>query len=421
MAYLNDTLTCPFCGDLLVLGSLPIVATVDPEGRTSGRARNFYNEARPPEVSEGGSERDAPANPLDEPLMQPSEPSSGRWKVVARAPLYGVVERGRLRKAFSGDEKLPPVTELAAAELRPARLCTSCEHPLPPVLDNRDYFTIGIVGINRSSKTHFLTALVQDIYYNDALGPLGCSEFEPDGKTDEIYRRDYYNQVYEHDTAALPTAVRLHRPSSFEPLVYRITLSTARPATLMFHDVAGEDLSKHDKRRQIAPFLSRADALIFIIDPRWLPGLRSKLTQGSDPAPNYEQMSVVSSVLHELEDVAAGGRAPIGIPAVIALSKVDLLRPLISDKHRFMSPAMRASKDEWFQDLQVVDDEIRELLSEYGGKPILRTAERLSKVSFCAMAPIGSQPEGEAIREMNPIRVTDPLVAVLRGIDYFRL
>ena len=52
---------------------------------------------------------------------------------------------------------------------------------------------------------------------------------------------------------------------------------------------------------------------------------------------------------------------------------------------------------------------------------MLRTAERLKKVSFCAMAPIGSQPEGDAIREMRPMRVADPLASVLRDIDHFRL
>jgi len=419
MAHLNDTLTCPFCGDLLVLGALPIVATVDRGGRSApaGAAR-VAELLRTPEPA---LDQEEPANPLAEPLMRAAEPSGGRWEVLAAAPLDEAIEPGRLRRVFGGDERLPPVTELAAGDRRPARLCTSCEHPLPPVLDDRDYFTIGVVGINRASKTHFLTALVHDIYYNDSLGSLGCSEFEPDGRTDEIYRRDYYNRVFELNLAQLPTAVKLRRPSVFEPLVYRTTFPGVRPVALMFHDVAGEDLSKHDKRREIAPFLSRADALIFVVDPRWLPGLRSRLDRGSDPAPNFEQMSVFSNVLNELEDDTGGAGSAIDVPVVVALSKSDLLRPLVGDRPRFMSPAPSGSKDEWFNDLRIVDGEIRELFGQYGGRPMLRTAERLKKVSFCAMAPIGSQPEGDAIREMRPMRVADPLASVLRDIDHFRL
>ena len=335
----------------------------------------------------------------------------GRWPVVAPAPLAGSADLKGWRKLSARPVELVPLDQAAPPEDRPARVCVKCLQPLPRSMDVRDWFTIAVVGINLASKTHFIASALHEAYYNQGLSGLGCLNFEPDGPSGETYYKEYHIPVFEDRRVMARTQRDVDlRARRFAPLVFQARFAQAKLGSLLlFHDVAGEDLSGYESRPLVAPFVARADAIIFLLDPLWLPKLRGTLGANATHTPGVEQMQVFSSVLDDLT------RA--NVPIVITLTKSDLLRPLLGANHPIFQPAPTDGVD-WLDDLAAIDRQVRQLLDQYGAKLILAKAETLKYVRFCAVSPIGSDPggSGSPIISVEPVRVLDPLAAALSMI-----
>ena len=398
MSGLFDILECPFCAAKFRLGDLPIVATSQRQvHKTAGL---------------GFGDGDVAAEEQPRPRSG-SKPLGwvGGWPVVAPAPLAAVAPATGLRRlAGRPPPRMLPLDQAAPPEDRPARVCLKCKQPLPRSLDSRDWFTIAVVGVNFASKTHFIATALHEAYYNQGLRDIGCRTFEPDGPSGEIYHRDYFIPVFEDKRVMEGTQSDLaHRTRRFAPLVFQASFANAqRGSLLLFHDVAGEDVSGYNARPLVAPFVARADAIIFLLDPHWLPALRGRLTSVI-PSPGVEQMQVFSSVLDDL--------TRNNVPTIIALTKSDLLRPLIGSNHPIFRPAPPGGEN-WLADLRRIDQVVRDLLEKAGARLILAKAESLQEVSFCAISPIGSDPggAGNPIFDIEPIRVLDPIVAALSRI-----
>lgn len=482
MAHVHDIIRCPFCSVSLRLGELPIVATNFHDGATAGheaRGAESRSAAGPaPATDDGrpgaarsgfddgldlGGPRPAPvassvrggdAESPDPPAGRTTRPASGApvrrwiagWPVVAPPPLAeararqkaaalaqtppkGRVQRwldtmgGPVEEVVEALGPLPSLTAVASPADRPARLCTSCEFPLPSAIDDRDYFTIAVVGVNYASKTNFIGSALSTAFRRRGLQPLGCREFVPDGPTGARFVDDYFRPMFlnRHSlphTFADPNAysqdpVLRHQAARFRPLVMQATFPRAdRASLLLFHDIAGEDFSDHARRPIVAPFLREADAIIYVVDPRWLFDLMPRLADGSE-YPTGDQEVVFGSMLDDLADSS--------VPICVALSKSDLLRPHVPDHLRIFAPPPK-TRDEWLDDLEVVDREVREIVGGFGGDAFIERAEQLPNVRFCAMAPIGSSTtDGGPIETLAPVRVLDPLASVLSRIPALRV
>lgn len=411
MADVFEKLICPYCSSRFRLGDLPIVATSHSQDVHGGL--NFSAE----EGDEETRNRFYPPSGV-KPLGW-----VGKWPVVAGAPLAGYRPPTGLRRYSQAPPQLVALDAAAPPEDRPARICMGCRHPLPRSLDARDWFSIAVVGINRASKTHFISTSLHEAYYGQGLEALGCAEFEPDGPSADTYYNEYYVPVYQARRVKAPTLSDIGtRTKRFEPLVFSATFERAERGSLfLFHDVAGDDLISYQNRPLVAPFVARADAVIFLLDPLWLPNLRSVL-RTTIPAPGVEQMTVFSSVVEDIQASMARRRSSRPVPIIVTLTKSDLLRPLLGEQHlMFRSPP--DSADAWFRELDQMDRVVRDLLDRCGANVLLSKAARLEAVSFCAISPIGSDPgdSGSHIQTLKPIRVLDPLVAALRRLPPLKL
>ena len=400
MATLLERIKCPFCGTERRLSDMPIVATLTKEAPGSGGAPN-HSVFADLETDHGDGRRypRSGATPL-------GWVGGGKWPVIGRMPSESLEPR---KRSEPQDPPLPRLDEVASPMDRAARVCVTCAEPLPTAIDDRDYFIIAVVGINTASKTHYIASALHEGYVELGLDVIGCREFEPDGRSGETFHDNYNTPLFEDRRAFPPTQVDRFGVRHREPLAFRARMEDGPPVLLMIHDLAGEDFSRHDTRPFVAPFLKRADAIIFLVDPRWIPGIREKLSLPPDVRPGFDQVHVFTSVIEEL--------ASKDTPIAVTIAKSDLLSDVLPGRYRFMEPPSMI-REERLREIELIDEEVRELLVEFKAGAIVRKAEQLKRVSFHAVAAIGCNvAPGEIIPDLRPLRVLDPLISVLRQID----
>src|SRR6266545_606963 len=396
MANALDRRICPFCGQEIVLGECPIVATNVPDVQ----ATFSPDGARP---AKGNDERRLP--PSKTPVIE----WINGWPVVAHGQLQKLQQKG-LPRFVAGvlTPALLPVTELAAAEDLPARACTKCGWPLPVEFDERPLFTIAVVGTRGAGKTHYLASVLRDAARLQGLARLGCEEFAPDEQTARRYHTDYFEKLFQ-DQAVLKGTPQ-EEDALHKPLVFRVSFRDCTPSVVMMHDVAGEVLQDRGKRAQAASFVRRADGVIFLVDSVQLKPIRDLLA-GAGPERPANQADLLVACINDM-----GPRARRRVPYAITLSKSDLIASALADRSfRFCSDPP-AHIGEWGKDLKIVEGEVHRLLSDRGAHDLLAAASQLELLSYHAVAPIGADPRNGRVEDLHPLRCLDPLATVLTRI-----
>jgi Double-GTPase 2 len=384
---ITDAVPCPYCGARIVLGDCPIVAT------------NFDVE------SAGDKERLVPIS---------------RAKVNGVTNGYPIIDDGpnkkvgqqRFAQKLRGSAKLPLLSSSTAPEDLAARACTSCGEALPNDIDSRTIHTIAVVGTNGASKTHFLTALLHEAATNQALKPLGCTEFSPDESTAQRFQDDYFRPLFKDRLLHQPTQRVDMEGIVRRPLRFRVTFETVdKPILLLFHDVSGESLVNTKERARHLSFLRRATGIIFLVDPWWFPRvsehLESQYGFGSDHGSN--QAHLLEALIND------AGPNFENIPLSIAVSKADLLRDVLQKQMAFEKPTPK-DRETWINQLEEIDKEVQELLTnEFPVPDLMAAAERAGNPTFHAVAPLGSQPDNSfgTVGSIQPMRCLDPLVSIL--------
>ncbi|HKG40478.1 MAG TPA: hypothetical protein VKB25_15930 [Conexibacter sp.] len=298
--------------------------------------------------------------------------------VVAMPPRRPTAER---RRRFSvGPTSAPPLpsaAELArafgGARARPVRACPVCEHPLPGSIDLRDPFSVALVGHTHASKTTLVAALMHQLSLAgpEAIGASGFSATESTARmlagVLDRYRRRLGTDGTRPD--------QFHRPLEF----HAEFASGAPPATVILHDVAGEDLENPDQRLKWAPYVLWADAIVFVYNPEDSP--RAKAGSTSEKVVN-DQGVLLHGVFGDLEErpeVDSNGDDSAIPPLVVAVSKADLL-PNAPDLRNGPAP----------------DAAVQEALRAAGDGEVVSAARRWPEAHwrFIAPHPPGGEPQG---------------------------
>ncbi|WP_405736092.1 hypothetical protein OG607_44095 [Streptomyces sp. NBC_01537] len=411
---------CPFCRKKIRLGNCPIVATnvrsgydtYDPDpdafaavpeprpytgARVLGLAGEYPVVAAPPL----DPERNAPAGHR-EPGLRPWLARTGRravprfvWRTLPRP--------------------LEPVTARASTQDVPARSCYRCGQPLPPALDTRRIVTVAVVGSTTAGKTHYLTSLLLQAARDQELSDAGFEEFALDEDSERRYQDDYYGPVFQQRKQMEPTNPG-EGPVRLRPLVCEVTFEGADPVALLFHDIPGEVLLDRQQRAAEADFVGLADGMIFLVDPEqldradWRRGERS----GLETAQTHPQAGLLRACLG---DMARNGRTQT--PVAVTISKSDLLSGLLPrTEFGFSRPAPTDDPVKWDTDLAETGQDVVRALRLLNARDLLATARSLDpgRLSFHAVAAIGSTPVNEKIVTLEPLRCLDPLWVLLRRI-----
>lgn len=423
---MTDTATCPFCGTSIILGECVIVATEtdSPSGGpvAVGISDLFEGISSEDDGSGASTSEERPQPRSGAPVSDWAGPNE-EWPIIHAAPLSEVTDshRSRWSRLTSGIPELPTADELGPVEDLPARLCPYCETPLPADVDDRELLTIAVVGVKGATKTHYLASMLHTAYHDQALyESIGCTEFAPDEQTATRFHENYYLKLfadggkeYEETPQDGPGAEKVR----FRPLAFRATFRDGIRRTLLFHDVAGEVYTNRAKRNRMAPFVRRADGVIFLIDPSWMPRVTQYLEHHHGirvpPAPSNQAdlMTAVTEEMGRTRDLST-------VPTAVVISKSDLIAGALGGTFLFDKDPP-SERDAWMSDMNGVSDEVEYLLgNELRTPDLLAAIRRLPHATYHAVAPLGVQPKGQplTLNEIRPRRCLDPLVSILNRI-----
>jgi hypothetical protein len=418
----SNSLSCPFCGCPIDFNRLPVVAT-----NISERVRSSFRNAesdRQRSAASGASSLQVPFSGLQSgtPILYWID----GWPVIRRAATdpNRVSGEGAVIDRFRRLLQIRDSDDLEQSGDLPAYLCLNCKRPLPAEIETHEVFTVGVVGTIRSGKSHFLAAMIRDAYRLQIMSPLGISDFAPDERTGIIYQSDYYSPVY-LDHKALARTPREQADIRFRPMSFKVLLESGngpalwngdwdRRIMLLFHDVSGEVLKNRDERATVAPFLRRADAIIFLIDPVALEPVRQwriRTCGIDDQIDSYYQTDLLRACLDEI------GAERIGqIPVAICLSKSDIINKMLARPFTFNEPpALEAAK--WLAQRNAIHSEVLEVLRELHAYDIIAASKNAPNVTFHAVAPLGVDPdEADLLDDVKSLRCADPVANIILSL-----
>jgi hypothetical protein len=318
------------------------------------------------------------------------------------------------------------------------RQCPRCANLLPRGLENDACFNIAVVGTNSSSKSHYIVSLLNQLEQGSSLDfnpniSVGFSERATSTNPSDRSPYKVAQEMLIKNKLVLPLTRRMRPTQDFtlyDPWIFHLEITymqEQKPVisrmNLIFYDIAGEDITNEQTMMLMGWPIMEAQAIIHVVDPLGLPGIRDKLP----PSPQVEaarnatnrasEYNVLSSIIRLREEFhQLNPRELIQTPVAIMLAKSDLLDPIAEQhgfaKARFMS---RGTHDGSIndEDLRAVDYHMRNFLKQMQELRLLNASGRLARVGFFAASATGCSPNQGRYPEINPRRCLDPLFWIL--------
>jgi hypothetical protein len=170
---------------------------------------------------------------------------------------------------------------------------------------------------------------------------------------------------------------------------------------------------------QFSRYVFSASAIIFLADPNSMSEINKLLPPflQNSVATGRTSSAVLNSIIQLIESYRgddAGARLS-SMPIAITVAKSDLLKQLTSVQYQYhflKKPGYDGILN--LQDLKIVDREVREMLADYGERPLLATTQNFSKVHFFATSATGYAPDKNGVYpRVEPCRCLDPILWIL--------
>lgn len=412
----RDARICPYCGKEVRLSRAPIVATdftveSQPAGLTHTPGIELYDD---PAAAAGDEEIDAddPGADLDaEHIGRETQPGQKRPTSVVggHRALWWPPDEGEdasswISRILGGDGS--DLESLAAfpVERLARRVCPSCETAWPPDLDTRQAHILAVVGLNGAGKTNYLAAALTQATRSQGLEPFGVTEFA--AADDETAKRlhHYTTSLYRHGKVldrTLPDA-----ETARIPLTFRVAVRGREPILMMTHDISGEILMDYKQRARVTPFLSRASAVIFLVDPVEFDVIRDRLPIEAliEDGRYIHQADLLRSCLEQLR-YHHDGRP---VPVAVTVSKADLIVDLVEGITLADGPPYAA---DWISGVKDTNDAVHDMLIKLNERDLVCAADAHEQVTYHAVSALGAMPS--AMEQPRPLRCLEPLATVL--------
>jgi hypothetical protein len=274
---------------------------------------------------------------------------------------------------------------------------------------------VGLVGDSLAGKTHLLAAMISELVANK-LNSYQIGWHPLDLGIHQEYQSEYVERLIVRRLQLVGTLPD-PQPHFVNGFLLNDTNDADRPKRpIAFFDVPGESLRSFDGNR----FLEAVDALIFVADAMMISGFDPTGTRDPTFSGPMEDPTF-TAVLGRLHD-----RPPhSAVAGAVVVAKSDFVR--------FEYPV-----DTWLREppMQTLDPDAfyRESRDAYAflhsrrAHAWLRPVEVCGKCTLHFVSATGGRPDGERFpREVRPLRVLNPLVAilamtgVLRGPDAARV
>lgn len=361
----NETRKCPFCSKQFTLGNCKVISAVTPESS---------------------------------PFSGDGEEAATDYRVLEQPP------NGRKQGFLAAPPPMRRPDATWSPHLIPRRQCPqpACGKPLPLEIDDCQVVELAVVGLNRAGKTYWIGSAFTRATRTDDLAGFGIERITPLEDTGETLHRDYYLPLFRNSQHELPFTLEdhhLHEP----PLLFEVKMQDAPPFILVVRDVSGDVLVKRQRRLQKAEFVTSADGLIFVLDPKDMYRIADDLYEADDDTAerNINQVSLLEAILRE-----SSRQRPLGI----VVSKGDLIEELMPGR----TPLVLPPAGDWRRSLKEHSDAVRQLLQDLGETRLVTLADSVPKVSYHMSSVLGLT-EVRRRRGGRPasMGVLEPLAVVL--------
>ncbi|MFJ3707998.1 hypothetical protein OG204_29870 [Streptomyces sp. NBC_01387] len=398
------TVICPYCFERTTAARLPFRCLM-----TATRVR-------------GGTPCDAERDDVWAEFMGPSIPPALRMRGPVFPPprTLGGLRGGGARAACPGCGVSTHV-----------RVCRRCHSDFPSDYCDQDSRIIALVGAKASGKSTYVSVLVNELRnrvgraYEASIAAMGSDTQRRDREMSE----DLYDQL------RLPDATRPAAMGFNDPLLYRLSLPRrkrlgdgSRHTALVFFDAAGEDLKSAEAMDRYTHYLAAADGVILLVDPLQLGSVRDQLPPGEGPPlPSVETspQQIAADLAAQLRAHGRGGsRGRVTTPIAVAVTKTDMLRPLLDPHSPLLRNAPHSGGMVSEQERLAVHEEMRSLMESWDSGALTRQLERdFAELSLFGLSALGAPPPAHAPADApksgpQPLRIEDPLLWLLarRGL-----
>ncbi|MBN2469789.1 MAG: hypothetical protein JXN59_03605, partial [Anaerolineae bacterium] len=306
------------------------------------------------------------------------------------------------------------------------RVCPTCHYELLYDAGLTEERTIAIMGGRGTGKSNYIAMLI-DRLENEIGAHFEAGVRAMGDRTRERYDRDFYTPLFRNNQVIPPTRTAGVDIATRTPLVFRIQFSTGKAANLVIFDTAGEDMQSLETISTEARYLLFADALIFLMDPLQIPAIRQLVPERQLPPadPGAEPEYIVGR-LRELYEQEFGlrGQDRITKPVAFALSKVDMLYPLLDPGSALFRTGEHFDGLNT-RDLQSVHSEVGAYLRAWLGQRF----ETLVRMNFATyhyfgVSSFGKAPEGpsgqQTVEGAAPLRIEDPILWIFHAFGLIK-
>jgi hypothetical protein len=323
-----------------------------------------------------------------------------------------IVRNARFGKAFTVKSGQAVRCD-CGAPTRP--VCPECHSALPQRFADAPSRSMALIGTKASGKSHFIAVALHELEHR--IGPrFGGSLMLLDDATRSRVDHDLKPRLYDAGVVLPATSSVVVDAAVREPLVSRLTLGRDTHSNLVFFDAAGEDLESLEVLEREGRYITQSDGLVLLVDPLQIPAVRDDL-EGSIELPDvtadvYKMLGRLAGLMREARGIPSD--KPIEVPLAIAISKIDVLRGLLSDTHPvFALPAHDGRFDAAVA--RSISESLRAETAGWLGERVdTFLKQEFMHVSYFGVSALGENPiDGRLRNGVSPHRVEDPILWML--------
>ena len=304
--------------------------------------------------------------------------------------------------------------------------CPQCGEVLPDNILESQTKVISIIGGKGCGKSYFVATLLKQVMEKSILARHSGISVKWGYKSRERYN-DRFKKDLDNFRPLPGTQNYANIIKDYPPILVELDQQTTagifkRPVvnsyTYSFFDAAGECFEKEDVLIQVIPYLQHSEALVFILDPMQVEGIRNHVQQkhASLPTPTDADWTTIVNTTLDVVKRERNIRGQIDIPVCICVSKWDLLL----DLDGLVPPGLSVSRMDTMRSgynenaVETASDEIRSLLTDWDFNLVNTVENACADVTYFAFSAWGSHGNDPlAAPAIASYRVEDPYLWIL--------